>query len=364
MAPRVPVARPRLPSAAALGPLLEEIDRNGIYTNYGPLSHRLEERLAERFGLPSSCVTTVANGTAGLMVALLAAGACPGRYCLMPSWTFSATGHAAVAAGLVPYFLDVDAQTWALTSGQVLEVLEQLGDQVGAVIAVSPFGAPLDIGVWDAFSRRHDVPVVIDAAGGFDSFTRGESLAVVSLHATKVLGAGEGGFVVSTRPERIQAVRKRANFGLYGQREAAVIGFNGKLSEYHAAIGLAGLDEWAVIRREFEVASATYRRAFAAIDGARWLHGFASQWVSSTCIVGLDMPKASALAGALARRGIDSRAWWGRGLHTHPAFASYPRVPLPVTDTLADSTLGLPLFRGIEEEQICDVANIVAAELA
>ncbi len=364
MAPCVPVARPRLPSAAALGPFLEEIDRKGIYTNYGPLNHRFEERLAARFGLPSICMTTVANGTTGLMVALLAAGACPGRYCLMPSWTFSATGHAVIAAGLIPYFLDVDAQSWALTSGKVLEVSERLGGQVGAVIAVSPFGAPLDIGIWDAFSRRHDIPVVIDAAAGFDSLTPGESLAVVSLHATKVLGAGEGGFVVSTRPERVQPVRQRANFGFYGQREAAVIGFNGKLSEYHAAIGLAGLDEWAVVRREFEAATAMYRKAFAAINRVRWLHGFASQWVSSTCVVGLDTPKASALAGALARRGIDSRAWWGRGLHTHPAFASYPRVPLPVTDMLAESTLGLPLFRGIEEEQIRDVANIVAAELS
>src|SRR6266581_7485541 len=104
---RIPVARPSLVPAETVMPYLREIDSSRIYSNFGPLGRRFEERLSDHFGIGSGGVVPVANATLGLMAALIEVRR-PGRnLCVMPAWTFCASAHAAVAAGLQPFFVDV-----------------------------------------------------------------------------------------------------------------------------------------------------------------------------------------------------------------------------------------------------------------
>src|ERR1700730_5443013 len=110
----IPVMRPMLPAAERLLPYLKQIDHARIYSNFGPLARSLERRLAAHFDLPETAVVTVANATLGLGLALLAQQVRPGPLCLLPAWPFIASTHAARLAGLVPYFVDVDARTWAM----------------------------------------------------------------------------------------------------------------------------------------------------------------------------------------------------------------------------------------------------------
>src|SRR5262245_61981348 len=139
----IPVQRPRLPTAERLLPYLRRIDAARWYTNQGPLVNALEERLAALIGAATGCVAVQANGTLSLTLALKAFGAPPGALCLTPSWTFVATVAAISAANMVPYFVDVDRATWALTPEAVQSVLGEVVN-VGAVMVVSPFGAPID----------------------------------------------------------------------------------------------------------------------------------------------------------------------------------------------------------------------------
>jgi dTDP-4-amino-4,6-dideoxygalactose transaminase len=104
-----------------------------------------------------------------------------------------------VLAGLTPYFVDVDPSTWALEPLAIEEEIARPPAAVGAVMVVAPFGRPIDYAAWDEVKDRTGLPVVIHAAAAFDSLQVGEAPAVVSLHATKVLGAGEGGFVARPR---------------------------------------------------------------------------------------------------------------------------------------------------------------------
>jgi dTDP-4-amino-4,6-dideoxygalactose transaminase len=141
-------------------------------------------------------VTTVANATLGLMATLAALDPLPGALCAVPAWTFIATPQAALIAGLTLWFLDVHPETWALDPAAVELALEQAPGPVAAVMPVLPFGRPCDLAGWSAFRARTGVPVVIDAAAGFDALDPGDLPCVVSLHATKALGCGEGGFLV------------------------------------------------------------------------------------------------------------------------------------------------------------------------
>src|SRR3569833_3113493 len=255
--PRIPVAKPRLAPLDAALPYLRRIDEARIYSNFGPLNALFERRLCERFGLAEGSVVTCANGTAGLTLALQAAAGRYGGYCIMPAWTIAATAHAAIAAGHTPFQADGDGETGVLTPQIARRAMLAAPGRVAAVLPVAPFGLPVDLAAWDAFTAKTGVGVVLDAAAGFDALEPASTAAVVSLHATKVMGIGEGGFVISTAPARLADIRRRANFGFDGQRDAALAGGNGKLSEFGAAYGLAALDLWSIQRAEHQ-AVATY----------------------------------------------------------------------------------------------------------
>lgn len=362
--PKIPVAKPRLPPLAALAPYIERIDAARWYSNFGPMGEAFESRLRARFGAPEGGVCTISNATVGLELALKAAGAAAGSLCIVPSWTFSASVHAVLEAGLTPFFVDV-GDDGLLTPQIARQTLAQAPGRVGAVMPVAYCGQPIDPAAWDAFSKEAGVPVVIDAAPGFDRAAVGEGLTVVSLHATKVLGVGEGGFVMSKTPELVASVRLKANFGFQGTREAQTPATNGKLSEYAAAIGLAGLDAWEQRRAAFQAAAMRYRANLADLAGATLPDGWGPDWISTTCVVTLADPDVTMpVLDVLHAAGVETRAWWGRGMHTHRAFEALPRLPLPTTERLARTVLGLPFFIDMTPEEIDRVCGALRKGLA
>jgi dTDP-4-amino-4,6-dideoxygalactose transaminase len=358
--PLLPVMRPRLPGADALLPYLRQIDASRIYGNYGPLATDLDARLASHYGTGDYTVTTVANATLALALALTAQNPRPGTLCVMPAWTFVASAQAAVLAGLVPFFVDVDEGTWALDPAGTMDLVARSPREVGAIMTVLPFGQPIDTAAWDRVRVKTGVAVVIDAAAGFDTLTPGAAPAVVSLHATKALGAGEGAFVVSEDPSLILAIRTRANFGFYGSREALVPAFNAKMSEHHCAVAHAALDEWREARAEWLAVARQYR---ARLDrsGLQLQTGLGDQWVSSVCVVDVGQGAMATAEDALRAAGIETRRWWSDGAHAHRATLDLPRMPLPVTERLARSTLGVPCFRDLDPSHIARVADVLTA---
>ncbi|HUB98111.1 MAG TPA: aminotransferase class I/II-fold pyridoxal phosphate-dependent enzyme [Stellaceae bacterium] len=360
----LPVLRPLLPRAESYIEELRAIDERRWYSNHGPAVRRFEALLAAHFRLPPEGVASFSNGTIALTVALQALGAQPRQRCLMPSWTFVASASAVVGAGLVPHFVDVDPNTWALDPEALAKRHDLAG--VGAVMAVSPFGAPLDRARWETFTAKTGIPVLIDAAAGFDAVASigraapGPTPMMVSLHATKVFGVGEGAILLSSDRPLVELARQYGNFGFCSVAEAIVPGTNAKMSEYAAAVGLATLREWPARRRQLLTAATTYRIALSRVPGVSLAPEFGNGWVGSTCCVTL--PGDGLIAGErLAERGIETRRWWRRGCHHQPAFAHYTRDKLPVTLDLARRCLGLPFYPDMTTEDIERVAAALAA---
>jgi dTDP-4-amino-4,6-dideoxygalactose transaminase len=352
---RIPVLRPQLPRFDAYRDYLAEIDANRWYSNHGPLVRRLEAQLAAHFGLPAEGVGSFANGTVALTAGLQALGARAKQRCLLPSWTFIASPAAVLAAGLVPHFVDVHPDTWALDPN-ALARRRDLGG-VGAVMAVSPFGAPLDRARWEGFTARTGIPVLIDGAAGFDSVASipaagaGPTPIMLSLHATKVFGIGEGAVLLSSDRPFVQLAQQYGNFGFYGVAEATIPGINGKLSEYAAAVGLAAMREWPARRLKMLALTAAYRAALLSLPHIRLAPGFGQDWVGSSCSVLL--PGDGLIVGErLAELGIETRRWWRRGCHHQPAYLNFPRDTMPVTEDLARRCLGLPFFPDLVPAQI------------
>lgn len=355
---RIAVARAYMPPTDSVLPYLRRIDEARWYTNYGPLVLDLEARLAERFNAPT-CVATVSSGTLGLTLALQALGARHGGYCVVPSWTFVATAHAVVQAGLNPWFVDVDPETWMLDPEALRQLLWNAPGPVQAVIPVAAFGRTPDLEAWERFQSATGIPVVLDAAAAFDPLDDAPFPTIVSLHATKILGVGEGGFV-ATRDQALAAmIRRRTNFGFYGNREAQVLATNAKLSEYGAALGLAGLDSWATTRMRYMLTAQRLRIALIDAPEVVFQPGWGAEWISTTCVVGLPEGGTDEVEATLNLAGIETRRWWGHGCHREAAFAGAARTALPVTDQLSRSTIGLPFAIDMSDEAIARIAEVL-----
>ena len=354
----VPVARPLMPPLSAIAPYIEQVDALRWYTNFGPLAQALEARLVQRFPRPTSIVTTT-NGTQALTLALQAMDTRPGSLCVLPSWTFAATAHAVMAAGLVPWFVDVDPETGVLDAAHVAERLAAAPGPVAALVPVALFGQPFDFAPWTALRAKTSVPVLVDAAASFDTLTEAPLPTMVSLHATKLVSTGEGGMLASEDPALIERLRKMTNFGFWGSREAQLPGGNAKLSEYSAAVGLASLDQWPARRAALAARAQLMRAALIKAPWIRFQPGWGLDWISSTCCVRIEGRDAADIERRLADQGVATRRWWGDGCHAQAAFRALPTDPLPATEALARSTLGLPFFADMTHDDINRVSRAI-----
>ncbi|SOZ55435.1 DegT/DnrJ/EryC1/StrS aminotransferase [Cupriavidus taiwanensis] len=347
----IKVLVPHLPEVAALLPYLRRIDENRSYSNYGPLYREFVARLSALTGAKG--VTITSNGTTAIELALRSRSTPGGRYCLMPSYTFIASAHAVCNAGLTPYLLEVDPDSLALTPEIAEAALVNLPEPPAAVLVVSAFGAPPDFKAWAAFEARHAIPVVFDAAAAVTAISDvGAQPACVSLHATKVLGIGEGGAILSADTELTARTTAMTGFGFMGvERLSSIRGGNYRISEYSAAVGLAALDALPERLRALRDLTEAYRHRLEG-KAAMLQRGVGVKWVTMTLNVTIPEQDVAGTIERLDAAGIEWRRWWGLGCHRHPAFADVPRADLSGTNKLAARVIGLPFHDNLSDADL------------
>lgn len=355
-APTIKVLMPQLPKTAKIAPYLERIDATRIYSNYGPLSREFSQRLGDLVG--GSGTTLTSNGTTAIEVALRLRAQSKSGYCLMPAFTFIASAHAVCNAGLTPYLLNVDPETLVLTPETAAQAVAHIDEPIAAVLVVSAFGAPPDLAPWAEFEKRHGIPVVFDAAAAVTSLSNiGAQPVCVSLHATKVLGIGEGGAIFSSDPVFIDAARAMTGFGFQGvERVSSLRGGNYRISEYAAAVGLAVMDSLPAHTQVLRELTAEYELRLRG-KSARLQRGVGPDWVTMTLNVIVPADQVEATIRRLDDAHVEWRRWWGLGCHRHPAFADVPRVDLRATDELAPCVIGLPFHNGLSSDDLDRIAS-------
>lgn len=180
----IPILVPTVPTVEKFHKYLLEIEANRQYTNFGPLSRLLINRLAEYFGVPSNHVVLAANATLAIQGALETADTSQDAIWEIPSWTFTATASACLLSRRKFKFVDVDRDGRAI-----------FDNQASCVVDVLPFGAEPRLSTIPAGIET----LIMDAAASIDSLeqiqlpTNIKVGIIVSLHATKLLPAGEAG---------------------------------------------------------------------------------------------------------------------------------------------------------------------------
>lgn len=367
MPKRLPFLRPNPPRLSTLVDGLRAIEESGRFTNFGPVNTALEAEFDALFGTQGGCLT-VCNATIGLMLALReAAGRRPGaRYVLLPSFTFAATGQAAMWAGLTPVFCDIDPSTWLPCPRDEDRLIGELGDGLAVVLPYATFGNGLPLGRYEAMERA-GLPVVIDAAaslGAIDDRGRPFGAAapfpvVFSMHATKSFSVGEAGLIHCGNPLVIARLRSLTNYAFEGSRSAQALGLNAKLSEVMALLALTRLREFEPICAKRNALASSYRQLLTgwqcqAVVGRR----------AAYCFMAVSLPDDLAPARdevlrQLEREGVEAGKYFSPHLAQQPLFApSAAESRLPVTDALSSRIIALPLWDGM---QTADVRRVCEA---
>ena len=357
--------RPQLPRAYDLLPYLHAIDTTRFYSNHGPLSVELGRRLAELFRLPANAVACTSSGTAAIAAAIFATA---GRarlerpFALLPAFTFVATAAAVEQCGYRPYLADIDAKTWMLDPDR-LAAYPLLG-RIGLIVPIAPFGRPVPQQPWQEFARKTGIPVVIDGAAGIEACiatpdrTIGPLPVALSFHATKTFSTGEGGAVVTSDTALAARVLQTINFGFYGTRDSQMASFNGKMSEYHAAVGLAELDRLELKLAAFREVADHYRQLMCEAKLSDSFFGWPETSSNYALFLCRSSREAAAVEASLDHSGIDFRLWYGTGLHRHSYYRDAARGELSNTETLAPRLLGVPVAPDLDEG---DIRRVVAA---
>jgi len=266
----------------------------------------------------------------------------------VPSWTFVATPLAIQKAGKPFDFVDADLQTWRALFSEEDENL----------VDVLPFGDDLDL---QRLRSRPITNLVIDAAASFATLSRQlptsshRYAAVFSLHATKLLPAGEGAIFVSNSPEWARNFRAWTNFGFYSRRRSVLMGTNAKLSEYGAAVALGSLDEFGKTQAKLESAQKKARDISTSL-GFRTQPSMRKGLNSPYWIIEFHSQEQKLEAvNVLNQSGIESKDWWEAGCHKEEVFKMESEQLLN-TEKLAAYTLGLPMHLEISSKEFEDIA--------
>jgi len=341
----------------------------------GPRVAEFEEAFAAAIG--AGHAVAVSSCTAALHLALVATGIGPGDEVIVPSLSFIATANAARYVGARPVFADVDLATQNLTP-QTVE--PHLTGRTRAVILVDQAGVPADLDGVRAVCEPRGVAVVQDAACAAGSTYRGRPagagamLAAFSFHPRKLLTTGEGGMLVTADAGLAARLRRLREHGMdvsaalrHVSRQPVTehyleVGFNYRMTDIQAAVGLVQLARLPRLIARRRALAERYRGLLAGIPGLAMIgdpdHGttnYQSFWVllPDGFPVGRDE-----LLGRLADAGVSAR----RGImaaHAEPAYASWPRPRLPVTERLSSSALILPLFHEMSEPEQDLVVSVI-----
>ena len=365
----IPLALPSPPRLSEASPLLRAIEDRGVFSNFGPVNTQFEaEMLDKMFGGVGACMT-VSNATIGLMLAVQQAiqkRSLRRRYALMPSFTFAAAGHAAMWCGLTPLLCDIDEDTWSASPSAEAALRRQHGDDVAVIMPYATFGYDIDLGRYEALSRKYCIPVVVDAAASLGTiqangagFGTGFSGTVVySMHATKSFATGEGGLIYSADPSVIADLRMMCNFGFGRPRTATMAGLNGKLTEAGALLGQLRLADYDSVMEHRARLVRAYRKAlpelqFQHLKPTRQAHQFAS------ALLPADMAaQRSAIQAGMAKDGIGCANYFSPHLAEQDYFIENAVAgPLPVTREVASRMLSLPLYNTMTLDEVALVAR-------
>jgi perosamine synthetase len=366
----IPVCEPFLNGNEAK--YVNECITSGWISSSGKYVTAFEEKFAEYCGVKYG--VAVCNGTVALHLSLVAAGIKAGDEVIIPDFTMIASAFAVCYTGAVPVFVDAEPDTWNINQDKIEE---KISARTKAIMPVSIFGHPCEMNSIRDLAKKYNLLVVEDAAESHGAEYFGKKtgnladISAFSFFANKNITTGEGGIVVTNNEVFYNKARYHKNlcFPLDAPRNYSHkdIGFNYRMSNIHAAIGLAQVEKADEYRQMRIRNGKLYEKYLSAVPGIKVQktreHVLNVHWMNGIVV---DQPEYGKsrheLILYLRDNGVDTRLFF-TGMHKQPSLLNYGCKgdgDFPVSNWLAENGFYLPSASNLPEDQIAFICNLIA----
>ena len=336
--------------------LVLEVLRSGRLS-LGPTIDRFEELVAERVGAPYAAA--VSSGTTGLHLLCVAAGIGPGDEVITSPYSFAASANCFLYEGGTPVFADIDRRTLNLDPAAVEAAVTE---RTKAIVAVDIYGYPCELDELRAIADRHGLALIDDSCEALGAEYRGAPLGshgtsgVFAFYPNKQLTTGEGGMVVTHSEEEWHLIRSLRNQGRPepgGWLEHVRLGFNYRLSDIAAALGIGQLERLDEILARRSEAAGRYAELLGSVDGLELPAADDADHRRSWFVYVVLFPDTAArerVVAAFEREGIGYNRYLP-SIHLQPYMRErfgFEEGLCPVAEDVSSRSLALPFFTGIE----------------
>jgi perosamine synthetase len=357
----IPIARPQL------GPeerdAVWEVMRSGILAQ-GARVAELEERFAAMVGVPHA--VAVSSGTAALHLSLLGMGIGPGDEVITVPFTFIASANSIVYTGARPAFVDVSAADFCIDLEQVEAAISP---RTRAIMPVSLYGQPADLPALAALAERRGLALIEDAAQSHGATIAGRpsgswGAGCFSFYPTKNMTSGEGGMLTTADGALAARVRLLREHGMKERYHHDTLGYNFRMTDIHAAIGLAQLAKLPDFNARRRDIAARYDAELRGVVTPQTRPEVVHVYHQYT----LRVSRRDEFGAALAERGVGSGVYYPIPVHHQKPFEAlgYGDQHYPISERLANEVLSIPVHPGLsgtEVTAVIEAVNEVAAAL-
>ena len=343
----------------------------GWISSAGKYVDEFERQFANYCG--AGYAVAVSNGTVALHLALVALGIGKGDEVIIPSFTMIASAVAVCYTGAMPVFVDAEKDSWNIDTSKIEE---KITSKTKAIMAVSIFGHPCDMEELWKLAEKYDLKVIEDAAESHGAEYKGKKtgnladITTFSFFANKNITTGEGGMVLTNNEDLYNKVKYYKNlcFPLTAARTYIHedVGFNYRISNIHAAIGLAQVEKADEYKRLRIKNGELYKKHLADIPGVTFQEikpeVLNVYWMNGLVIDPNQFGKSrDEVMAFLKTQNIDTRTFFV-GMHRQPALIKYGcdvSGSYPITDWLASNGFYLPSASSLSESDIERVCHTV-----
>ncbi len=351
----IPIARPQIGDEEIEA--VTEVLKSGILAQ-GPRVQAFEEAFAQICGVKYAIATS--SGTTALHIALLAHGIGPGDEVITSPFTFIASANSAVYVGARPVFVDIDPRTFNIDLERIEAAITL---RTKAILVVHLYGLPCDMAPIMAIAEKHGVIVIEDACQAHGAEYRGRKVGsfgtgVFSFYPTKNITSGEGGMITTDDPALAERCRMIRNHGMRKRYFHEELGFNFRMTDVHAAIGLAQLPKLEQFNRIRQANARFFNEHLRGVvvptvpaDRTHVFHQYT---------IRVPNGKRDALRAYLQERGIGTEIYYPIPVHRQRLYVEELgyTVSLPEAERAAEEVLSLPVHPGLT---LSDLEKIVAA---
>ncbi len=342
--------------------LLKGVWERGILTHNGPLVQQLEKEISKKLNLHN--FLTVTNGTVAIQMAIKALEL-KGEIITTP-FTWIATVSAIKWEGCTPVFCDIDTETLNIDPNKIEALITS---KTVAIMPVHVFGNPCDIDTIEKIAQKYKLKVIYDGAHAIGSTFKGKSLltygdvTTTSLHATKLLNTGEGGGCITTNDDLNNKLKRIRFFGHNETKNIIEDGFNGKMTEVHAALGLVNLKYYDEVLNDRKEKYKLYKNL---LNGIKYLsfqiEKFGESNFSYFPIIFESEAQLLNVEKALNNHNIFPRRYFYPSVNTYKdIFTEY--IKMPNSENIASRILCLPLYFDLPKEEIYNIVQIIKDNL-